>query len=183
MSLAKPQGKRALDQILDEHYVADLTVLPLSELRERRVRADHEEAWLSYIRRMLHGRIDILEANQAMRAERGEPVGELDLDALVASLAGKMGPGTQAPGPDVVDSPGGGRRAVERLIARAGLDEYSSMSDEDLDARLDELREMEREVSTVRQRVHEVQDQLTAELARRYRSGEASPESALKGAP
>ena len=94
-----------------------------------------------------------------------------------------MGPGTQAPGPDVVDSPGGGRRAVERLIARAGLDEYSSMSDEDLDARLDELREMEREVSTVRQRVHEVQDQLTAELARRYRSGEASPESALKGAP
>ncbi len=181
MSLAKPHGKRALDQILDEHYVADLAAISLPELRERRVRADHEEAWLSYIRRMLHGRIDILEANLALRSEGGGPVGELDLDALVASLAGKMGPGSQAPGPDVVDSPGGGRRAVERLIARAGLDEYTSMSDADLDARLDELRTMEREVSTVRQRVHEVQDQLTGELARRYRSGEANPESALKG--
>jgi hypothetical protein len=180
--LAKPQGKRALDQILDDHYVADLTALPLPELRERRVRADHEEAWLSYIRRMLHGRIDILEANLALRAEGGGGAAdELDLDALVASLAGKMGPGSQAPGPDVVASPGGGRRAVERLIARAGLDEYSTMSDDELDARLDELRVMEREVSVVRQRVHEVQDQLTGELARRYRSGEASPESALKG--
>lgn len=183
MSLAKPQGKRALDRILDEHYVADLESLPLPELRERRVRADHEEAWLSYIRRMLHGRIDILEANVAMRREGAAPVGELDLDALVASLAGRMGPGSQAPGPDVVDSPGGGRRAVERLIARAGLDEYTSMSEEDLDARLDELRDMEHEVSRVRQAVHDVQDRLTAELARRYRSGEATPESALKGAP
>lgn len=180
MSLAKPQGKRALDQILDDQYIADLTVIPLSELRERRVRADHEEAWLSYLRRMLHGRIDILEANRAMRAAGGASTGELDLDALISSLAGKMGPGSQAPGPDVVDSPGGGRRAVERLIARAGLDEYTTMSDDDLDARLDELHEMEREVSQVRQRVHEVQDQLAGELARRYRTGEASPESALR---
>ena len=147
------------------------------------MRADHEEAWLSHIRRMLHGRIDILEANQAMRAERGEPVGELDLDALVASLAGKMGPGTQAPGPDVVDSPGwaarGGAPDRPRRFGRVQL----HVRRRSRRARRDELREMEREVSTVRQRVHEVQDQLTAELARRYRSGEASPESALKGAP
>lgn len=181
MSLAKPQGKRALDRILDDHYVADLSAIPLTELRERRVRADHEEAWLSYIRRMLHGRMDILEANRAMRREGGESGSGLDIDALVASLSSKMGPGTQAPGPDVVDSPGGGRRAVERLIARAGLEEYTTMSDEELDARLEELHETEREVSVVRQRVHEVQDQLTAELARRYREGEATAEGVLKG--
>lgn len=181
MSLAKPQGKRALDRILDERYVADLTEIPLSDLRERRVRADHEEAWLSYIRRMLHGRMDILEANRAMRREGGESGGGLDIDALVASLTTKMGPGTQAPGPDVVDSPGGGRRAVERLIARAGLEEYTTMSDQELDARVEELQETEREVSAVRQRVHEVQGMLTAELARRYREGEATAEDALKG--
>lgn len=182
VTLAKPQGKRILDRILDEQYVADITALPLDELRERRTQAEREEAWLSYLRRMLHGRIDILEANVSMRREGDAPgSGELDIAALVSSLASRMGAGSQPPGPDVVESPGAGRRAVERLIARAGLEEYSTMSDPDLDARLDELRDMEREVSQVRTRVHDVQDLLTAELARRYRSGEAQPESALKG--
>ncbi len=182
VALAKQQGRRVLDRILDDHYVADVTAIPLEELRSRRAQTDREEAWLSYIRRMLHGRIDILEATVAMRGEGERPYsGDLDIEALVASLATRMGPGSQPPGPDVVDSPGAGRRAVERLIARAGLDEHSAMTNAELDDRLDELREMEREVSDVRQRVHEVQDQLTAELARRYRTGEARADSALKG--
>lgn len=181
MSLAKPQGKRALDRILDEQYVAGVAELPLAQLRERRLTVDREEAWLSYLRRMLHGRIDILEATVAMRQDGREPVAsELDIEALVTSIAGQMGPGSQPPGPDVVDSPGAGRRAVERLIARAGLDEHAKMTDAELDARLDELRAMEREVSDVRHRVHDVHAVLTAELARRYRTGEARPESALK---
>ncbi len=183
MSLAKPQGKRVLDRILGETFVADVTAIPLAELRERRLQVDREEAWLSYLRRMLHGRIDILEATVELRQDgRQRPNGELDVNALVASLATQMGPGGhQTVGMDVVDSPGAGRRAVERLIARAGLDEYSTMTDAALEARLDELRDMEREVSDVRHKVHDVHGQLTAELARRYRSGEARPESALKG--
>ncbi len=180
MSLAKPQGKRALDRILEGEFLTDLETIPLAQLRERRLDVDREEAWLSYLRRMLHGRIDILEANVSLRRDgRHEGETELDLSALVASLASQMGPGVRPSGPDVVDSPGGGRRAVERLIARSGLDEYSTMEDGELDSRLDELRDMEREVSDVRHRVHDVHGVLTAELARRYRLGEARPESAL----
>jgi len=182
VSLAKPHGKRALDRILDEQFISDLTAIPLAELRERRLLVDREEAWLSYLRRMLHGRIDILEANLAMRRDGTDrPSSGLDVEALVTSLASRMGPGNQPPGPDVIDSPGAGRRAVERLIARAGLDEYATMTDQQLDSRLDELRAMEREVSDVRHRVHEVHGRLTEELARRYRSGEAKPDSVLKG--
>lgn len=180
MAISQPRGKRALDRILDEQFVEGLSSLPLDELRERRKLADREEAWLSYTRRMLHGRIDILEAKVQMRQQGlddAEP--ELDIDALVQSLAGQMGPGVRHVGFDVVDSPGGGRRAVERLIARSGLDEYSAMSDEELNARLDSLREMEREVSQARTQLHEVQGLLTAELALRYKNGQASPESAL----
>jgi hypothetical protein len=183
VSLAKPQGRRALDRVLDASFVADLTAMPLSELRARRLMVDQEEAWLSYLRRMLHGRIDILEATAAVRQDGQDRAGaELDIAALVSSLAGQMGPGShQTAGMDVTDSPGAGRRAVERLIARAGLDEHSSMTDAQLDQRLEELRAMEREVSDIRHRVHEVHGQLTTELARRYREGEARPDSALKG--
>jgi hypothetical protein len=180
--LVRSQGKRALDRILDEQFVADLETITLSQLRERRLKVDREEAWLSYLRRMLHGRIDILEANLAMRRDGRESESRaLDIAALVSSLATQMGPGHHPIGIDVVDSPGAGRRAVERLIAKAGLDEYSAMSDAELDARLDELRDMERDVSAVRHRVHDVHGQLTAELARRYRTGEAQPDSVLKG--
>lgn len=180
VAISQPRGKRALDRILDEAFVADLSTIPLAELRERRLLADHEEAWLSYTRRMLHGRIDILEAKAQMRQQGLEDVEpELDIEALVQSLAGQMGPGSRHVGMDVVDSPGGGRRAVERLIARSGLDEYSSMSDEQLFGRLDSLRDMEREISEARTALHEVQARLTAELAERYRSGEARPESVL----
>lgn len=179
VALAKSHGKRALDRILEGDFVDGLESMPLAELRNRRLQVDREEAWLSYLRRMLHGRIDILEANVSMRRDGHSSDEELDLGALVASLATQMGPGTRASGPDVVDSPGGGRRAVERLIARSGLDEYATMTDVELDNRLDELRDMEREVSDVRHRVHDVHSVLTEELARRYRVGEARPESAL----
>lgn len=172
VSLAKPGGKRALDKILDDGFVADLAAISLAELRERRLVVDKEEAWLSYLRRMLHGRIDILEANMAMRRD-GRPVTDdsADVAALVSALAERMGSGLHGS-----DNPHAGRRAVEKLILKAGLDEYSSMSEPQLDARLDELRDMEREVSDVRHRVHKVHGMLTEELARRYRDGSVGAE-------
>lgn len=174
VSLIKPSGKRALDRILHDSYVEDLPGLPMEELRSRREEAEREEAWLSYVRRMLHGRIDILNGQGVMNAD-----GELDLDALVASLSGQMGPGSHPAPIEVIDSPGGGRRAVERLIARTGLDDPASLTDEQIADRLEQLRKMESDVSDARSRVHRVQDLLTGEVARRYRDGETQPESAL----
>jgi hypothetical protein len=174
VSLIKPSGKRALDRILDDSYVDDLPGLPMRELRSRREEAEREEAWLSYVRRMLHGRIDILQGEGVMNAD-----GELDLDALVASLSGQMGHGSHPAPIEVIESPGGGRRAVERLIARTGLDDPASLTDEQIAERLEQLRKMENDVSDARAQVHRVQDLLTAEVARRYRDGEVQPEGAL----
>lgn len=177
MALAEPGGRRALDRILEDGFVADLATIALAELRERRLLVDREEAWLSYLRRMLHGRIDILEANLAMRRD-GHPTIDADGDVagLVAALAQRIGSGREGP------EAGSGRRAVERLILKAGLDEYQAMSDGLLDDRLDELRDTEREVSDVRHRVHKVHALLTEELARRYRAApvtaDDSPDSA-----
>lgn len=161
----QPGGKRAVDRILDASYVADLAEVPVAELRRRREEADREEAWLSYVRRMLHGRIDILEGEGVITAD-----GELDLNALIQSLSGQMGPGQYHAAIDVIESPGGGRRAVERLIDRAGLDDPAALTDEQRAQRLEQLRSMEHDVSEVRSRIHEVQDRLAEELANRLKS-------------
>ncbi|MEI2642390.1 MAG: hypothetical protein V9G10_08675 [Candidatus Nanopelagicales bacterium] len=165
MPITQPGGKRAVDRVLDASYVADLTELPVAELRRRREEADREEAWLSYVRRMLHGRIDILEGEGVITAD-----GELDLQALIQSLAGQMGPGQYHAAVDVIESPGGGRRAVERLIDRAGLDDQAALTDEQRTQRLEQLRAMEKEVSETRSRVHDVQDLLAEELAARLKA-------------
>lgn len=179
MAISQPRGKRALDRILEEEFVADLANIDLGELRERRADADREEAWLSYTRRMLHGRIDIMRTQIEMREQGVAAADELDIEALVQSLAGQMGTGSRHVGKDVIESAGGGRRAVERLIARSGLDEFADMPLAELQERFSDLQEMEREVSDVRTRVHQVQALLSAELTRRYRSGDATPDSAL----
>lgn len=171
----QPGGKRALDRILDESYVSDLAEVDVPELRRRREEAEHEEAWLSYVRRMLHGRIDILQGQGVVTDG-----GELDLDALISSLSGQMGPGQYHAAKEVLDSPGGGRRAVERLIARSGLDDPATLTDEQRAQRLAELQAMEQDVSAVRGRVHAVQDRLAEELAARYKAGDADAEGALR---
>lgn len=178
VSMLMPRGKRALDRMLDESYVRDLDSLSLGELRKRREETDREEAWLSYLRRMLHGRIDILESNDTIESDEG-----LNLDALVQSLSGQMGPGEHHVAPDVVESPGAGRRAVERLIARTALDDLGALTAEQFEQRMTDLHEMEREVSEVRTKLHEVQNALVSELAERYRRGDAAPDGLLKGRP
>lgn len=175
VSLMKPRGRRALDRILDASYISDLDQVSMDELRNRREEAEHEESWLSYTRRMLHGRIDILQNRDTITAD-----GALDIDALVQSLAAQVGGSgpTHTLGPEVVESPGEGRRAVERLIARSGLDDPT---DDDLAAqRLSQLRQMEAEVSEARAGVHEVQEAITAEIARRYRDGEVDLDTVLE---
>lgn len=56
-----------------------LAPLDLPELRELRRVSQRDEADLSYVRRMLHGRIDILRAELARRTERGA-VADVDVD-------------------------------------------------------------------------------------------------------
>jgi hypothetical protein len=65
-----PGGHRRIDRVLSEGYLDGLASLPLAEVRELRDEAEQEEADLSYLRRMLQGRVDIIEAELARR--RGE---------------------------------------------------------------------------------------------------------------
>src|SRR3954453_10720254 len=66
-------GHRRIDRLLGEDH--DLLTLGMDELRQLRADAEQEETDVSYLRRLLQGRIDIVEAEQAGR--RGESSGDL----------------------------------------------------------------------------------------------------------
>ncbi|HEY0871271.1 MAG TPA: aerial mycelium formation protein, partial [Acidothermaceae bacterium] len=70
--------------MLSEGYLDGLASLPLSEVRELRDQAEQEEADLSYLRRMLQGRVDIINAELPRR--RGDAGGSI-IDQLPRILA------------------------------------------------------------------------------------------------
>ena len=57
-----------IERILEPGFVAGLGKLPMGEVRARRDLAAQEETDLSYLRRLLHARIDIVRAEALSRA-------------------------------------------------------------------------------------------------------------------
>ncbi len=69
----------------------DLAGLPDAELKALIKQLEEEENEISYKRRMLHGKLDILRAELVARLQKkGEgELGQVDLDRLSEILAGK----------------------------------------------------------------------------------------------
>jgi len=180
MTKPMPGGRRRVDRVLAPDFLDALTTLPLAEVRARRKEAEQEEADLSFSRRMLHGRMDIVRAEQARRAA---PEGGSIVDHLATILAD---PSRSSHGigrhltvePSRVDEH---RRKEEAIVADAELSDVAQRTDAELDEALTRLQETEAEVSEVRRAVQHVMDALTAEIQRRYREGEASVDDLLAG--
>ncbi len=75
----------------------DLASLSDAELKALIARLETEENEISYKRRLLHGKLDILRAELVARLQqKGEgELGQVDLDRLTEILAGKTAPPTQ----------------------------------------------------------------------------------------
>ncbi len=74
----------------------DLAALSDSELRDLIRRLEEEEDEISYRRRLLHGKLDILRAELVARLQKGGgELGQVDLDRLREILAGKAAPPTE----------------------------------------------------------------------------------------
>src|SRR5688572_5414525 len=65
-------GNRRIDRVLEPSYLDGLGALTIEALRAKREECEEEEWSLSFIRRMLHARIAILEDEQKQRATGGE---------------------------------------------------------------------------------------------------------------
>ena len=172
-----PNGRRRIDKVLAEGFADDLGGLEIDDLRSRRREAEQEEADLSYIRRMLQGRMDILRAELARRAGGGDKI----VDHLSAVLA-DTGRSDHGLGrflrvePSRVDEH---RRLVEQIIADVGVSDVEGRSDDDLRGALGRLEDFEHAISEDRHAVQVVMDKLTAEVAARYKSGSATVDDLL----
>jgi hypothetical protein len=173
-------GRRRVDKVLDPGYLDHLDDLDLEDVRARRAEADQEEVDLSYARRLLQGRLDILRAEQAARRGDGpladQPRTDADIvGALTRILADDrrrdhgLGRHMKSAEPSRV---GEHRREAERAVADVGCSDPSQLPDAALEEAVARLAAIESRVSRTRRQVQAVVDTLTEEIARRYRAGE-----------
>lgn len=163
--------RRRIDIVLEPEYLDGLSNLDLDELRRRRVTAEDVEAQISYYRRLLHGRMDLLDFEQ--RRRRGEEERSI-IDALPEILAKGMILGTEPtlkhietmpPLPSVT-----GRRLIDKIMDDGVLTSLPELTDEEIAEALERLREVESELSVQRRQLHQVIDTLQEEMVSRYRS-------------
>lgn len=176
-----PGGRRRIDHVLDEGFLVDIGTAALGDVRERRHEAEQEEADLSYVRRLLQGRIDIVRAELSRRT--GDARGSL-VDQLAGILAdGPLGEPHGMGRHNTVEPSrvAEHRRSVEQLVSDVGVSDVVNRTDDELAESLTRLTNYEAAVSRNRRRVQEVMDACTAEIARRYQSGEASVDDLLAG--
>ena len=67
----RPGGRRRIDRVLSPDYTSGIEQHALGDVRALRDEAAQEETDLSYLRRVLHARIDIVRAEQRRRREDG----------------------------------------------------------------------------------------------------------------
>ena len=175
--------------MLDPAFLAAVDARSLEELRAMRDEAAQEETDLSYLRRLLHARIDIVRFEQSRRTGdhgvgAGAAAGESQLvDALPRILADNAlsaaaGRGRhQSVQPSRADSH---RRHVEALLADTGLSDVAALTADDLAAAVTAYGAEEEAVSSHRTRVQRVMDACNEEIARRYREGSASVDELLR---
>jgi hypothetical protein len=182
----RPGGNRRLDHVLAEDYLSGLPDLSLAEVRQLRDDADQEEVDLSYLRRLLQGRLDILGA-ELQRREEGREGGLVESLATILAEHGTRGPafGMGRHGTKEPSRAGESRRYVEGLVSDPGVSDVSAQSTEEITAAIELLRTEEHSVSGRRRQVQAVFDACSAEITRRYRTGEADPLALLQqpGAP
>jgi hypothetical protein len=167
--------RRRIDQIREPEFLIDLDSLPLDELRARRDLADSVETELSYYRRVLHGRMDLLAFEQ--RRRRGEETRSL-IDALPEILTGRDRTGggrARHLSTELPYLPVKGKRHLDQVLGNDLMIRMSDMTEEELSEANRELTEMEAEISSVRQELLTVLDQLQSAVVARYKNDLGDP--------
>jgi hypothetical protein len=147
----------------------NLASLSLAELRGYRRRLTAEEERISYWRRLVHARMDLLEAES--RAG-----GALRLEDVVRAL-GETGTGQS-------------RRALLRVdaadplpelpvLTQMWVEEVDTADPAAVDSALESLRDAEAQLTRYRHALHQRIDEATGELIVRYRENPTSALSAL----
>ena len=151
--------------------------LRLPELRTLLRRAQQEEGDLSYVRRLLQGRVDILRAELARRSAPGSPL----LDRLPEILADGPSRHRSSARHVTLGTPHSEqyRTLAEKMLAEVELSDLTARTDGELHDAMGRLVRYEQDVSQRRQVMQRTADECSTDIARRYREGEAQVEDLL----
>lgn len=158
-----------LQRLLSDDYLVGLEERDAAELRTMRAECEAQEHRISYARRILQGRVDVLRAEAEQRSG-GAARGVLDrlTDVLADRGERRFDPATSRPPSPLDPAELGDAVAVEGPTDPSGLD------DQQLQELADGYAAQEAELSRVRRQLFDVIDRLQAEIADRYRTGAAS---------
>lgn len=178
-----PSHKDELDRILTSAYLDSIDTRSLADIRSMRTECQEAEVALSYLRRLIQGRLDIVHTylehpgSDALR-DLGTLVN--DLPGILSSGPGRpSGPGhlPQLLSPDTEEAD-----LTAELDAVLGADEIGTLADLDIDqlnSIAGQLEAIETRVSADRRALHERIDTLQAELVDRHKTGRASVDGLL----
>ncbi len=175
--------KETLEAILADDYLGDVAALSMVDVRSRRAACKEIETGLSYLRRLVQGRLDVVTAEQGRRSDGGS--GD-DLEDLIARLPALLAGSTRSEGTGRLPSSIGTgtidddlQDELDGIITDAHLGDPSALSDDDLDEARQALAGFEQKVSGLRRSLFDRIDALEDELTRRYKSGEETVDSLL----
>jgi hypothetical protein len=172
-----------LNRILTSPYLDGIESRSLEEIRAMRTECQQIEVGLSYLRRLIQGRLDIVHTYLEYVDADGPP----DLASLVDSLPGILsaGPG-RPPGPEhlpmLLAPDTEGSDLTAELDDVLGADEIGSLDGMDANQLRDlagRLEALENRVSLDRRALHVRIDTLQAELVERHKTGRASVDGLL----
>jgi hypothetical protein len=169
-------SRRRIDRVLQPEFVSDLDKVDLVELRERRDTTEDVENQVSFYRRLLHGRMDLLDFELTRRSGTEE---RTLLEALPEILAKGMILGTEPTlryievMPPMPESTG--KRLIDKIMDDGVLAQLPDLTDDEISEALDGLREFEGELSVQRKQLFHVIDKIQDEIVERYRTQRGTP--------
>lgn len=173
-----------LERYVTEGVPDDLTSWTNERLRETRAADESAEAAVSYARRVLQGRLDIVRAELERREDAGSGEAADLLSRLPALLAGDHVPTDPARARATsVEVPEQAESIVARIDADLGeavLSDLSRRDDAQVAVLIGTLEEHERQLSRVRRALFDRIDAMRDELAARYKDGRASVADLLR---
>jgi hypothetical protein len=155
----------------------DPTTLSLADLRELRSQQQAAEDAISYVRRLVQARLDLVSAEQKRRNSGNDRTVSDDLPAILGRHLNSGPARPPRPTVDLSDHP----IAVEldELCSGLGAHHITELNDTELTALSDALQAFEQARSSERRELFGTIDALSAELVRRYRDGEAKVDDLL----
>jgi hypothetical protein len=171
-----------VEQILADGYLGDLPSRSMDDVHRMRDACRAVEVGVSYLRRLVQGRLDIVTNERRRRATMGAGLPTSDVVAALPRILADRSrpPGSGRPPQSLLPADPAAVTEVLEVVSPAGeLAALPELSDQEVTALAERLGDLERRVSDQRREIFSRLDALQAELARRYRTGEATVDSLL----